>query len=96
MISREEFKELGKKYGLKTYDSIFRFYLTYIKDGIGFAVLDLDNGIVIIKTKFFMGKPYGDKVANDVEELEELLKTALNNLKLENIRQKMDLIEGDF
>lgn len=96
MITIEEFQELGKKYGLVIYESIFGLYLTYVKEGISISVYDIENKTVTVSTKFFVGKAYDNKVVNYIEELENELKTTLKNLKEYKIRQKMDKIDEDF
>lgn len=96
MVTVKEFKELGKKYGFEIYESIFGGYLSYVKNGIAVSVYDLSNKIVTVCTKIFMGKPYETKIVNDIEELENELKKALKNLKVYKIRQKINMIEGDF
>ena len=96
MVTIEEFKELGKKYGLEIYESIFCGYLTYVKDGIPISVYDIENKTVTVSTKYFMEKADDTKVVNNIEELENALKAALKNLKEYKIQQKMDIIEKDF
>jgi hypothetical protein len=96
MITIEEFQEIGKKYGLVIYESIFGLYLAYVKDGISISVYDIENKTVTVSTKFFVGKAFDNKVVNDIEELENELKTTLKNLKEYKIRQKMDRIKEDF
>lgn len=96
MVTIEEYKELGKKYGLVIYESIFGLYLTYVKDGISISVYDIENKTVTVSTKFFVGKAYDTKVVNYIEELENELKTTLKNLKLYKMKEKMDKIDEDF
>ena len=92
-MNKEEFQELGEKYGLAIYESIFGGYLTYVKDGMAVSVYDIENKIVSVCTK---GKPYDTKVVNNIEELENELQTTLKNLKLYKISQKMDRMKEDF
>ncbi len=96
MVTIEEFQEIGKKYGLVIYESIFGLYLAYVKDGISVSVYDIENKTVTVSTKFFVGKADDTKVVNDIEELENELQTTLKNLKLYKIRQKMERIDEDF
>lgn len=92
-MNKEEFQEIGKKYGLAIYESLFGGYLTYVIDGIAVSVYDKENKIVSVCTK---GKPYDTKVVNNIEELENELQTTLKNLKLYKISQKMDRMKEDF
>jgi hypothetical protein len=96
MVTKEEFQEIGKKYGLTIYESIFSGFLTYVKDGMAISVYDRENKIVGVNTKIFMGRVYDTKVVNNTKELENELQTTLKHLKEYKIRQKIDRIKEDF
>ena len=95
-MTKEEFQEIGKKYGLTIYESLFGGFLTYVKDGMAVSVYDIENKIVSVSTKFFMGRCYETKVVNDIEKLEYEVRTTLKHLKEYKIRQKIDRIKEDF
>ena len=96
MVTIEEYNELGKKYGLVIYESIFGLYLAFVKDGISISVYHIENKIVTVND-IFIGKGYETtKVVNDIEELENELQSILKHLKLYKISQKMNRMKEDF
>ena len=90
MVTVEEFKELGKKYGFEIYEGIFNEFVAYVKDGMYLSEYDLK------KNKLFMGMPYQSKVVKNIEELENELQITLKKLKEYKMKQKMKRIDGDF
>ena len=96
MVTIKEYNELGKKYGLVIYESIFGLYVAYVKDGISVSVYDIENKTVTVSTNVFMGMSDTTKEVNNIEELENELQTSLKNLKLYKISQKLDRMKEDF